>query len=1076
MSESLGIFYNFFKSNKHLLKKGDRNWQTERIFFQLAFEHAKDSPLTKQAEEFQNKNRVKWNYLEHINRKEYYKKPVNYKTISVDGDSIDGIYLLDNKRVLSWSKDSSLRLFNLKDDTIEILDTKIKCFIRLGDNQALSLGVFSANQEIINEFKQKINVIKKYIDNFDELVNCKTENGQSAIKMTLKDSFSLGLCPNPKNCSIDFNHGFFTLDNFNLQLERLISEKDMETINLFGERSYSWKLWDLKEFTFKVLREDLLSGDQKGTEIWNPIIEESKRPYSHYIDSNLIFMTHRNKNAFVLFNTNHLIFSTFKIPSEQMSDYRSIHDVCFARSDYIILLVEGKNSSAKHDSTLDKFCKKIFIFSLAIEDFLHFNSPSDSFGGICLLNEDQFLCWSSAEDGSLWICNIKKTTFKLVAKFGYQIISIVLFNQSVAFLILSSGSFFLSIEDGWKIKESSFLIKYSPIYGNNLGVCKEEDGYTGEPLGSGNFDSKCTQFLKTYLIDDDLFLMLQNNGSLSIFDINRKTDVFRGDFLHNLAGFRLSDKYKLILFSYDGPIQVLDLEEIISSYKKGGKEVFECKETQIYSGSTQGAVNNFYFFDKNKAITCSDDGNLRFWNLNNVCFKQKQHDIHRIKSLDLFNDEYISISNDGNIRIWDENTGLSNIVRDTKLGFKYAAIDLSDVPFKILNGASSDMCSIQPYAEPPICFLEDKKIISCDYNLLRIWNLKNGESTVMGLIADWSGHSDKVTDIQLITTRSQEDYFQSSPHKLPSSNGQVLLLSCSNDTTLRLWDLEPVCSLSESKEYEFVDEQGVLREGVYDVERFSSKVFEGHSLPVKGIKVLNDMQAVSWSDSSYIDGKIKYDPIILWDLKSGRHINLEGHKCGVIGVTLINDNILSWAKDNSLRLWNLNEKTSIVFEGHTDIVSGVCIVNKDKFISWCNSDTFFGCSHDYNIRLWSIKNHRSKVFKGHTHKISGVKLFHKNHFFSWSQDSSVRLWSLKDGSSRLFQGHSDSILGICPIDEVRFFSWADDGVLILWDIEESKILMKYIFPGIDRLIRTRDENRFLCFSKIGECRVLKMNL
>ena len=83
---------------------------------------------------------------------------------------------------------------------------------------------------------------------------------------------------------------------------------------------------------------------------------------------------------------------------------------------------------------------------------------------------------------------------------------------------------------------------------------------------------------------------------------------------------------------------------------------------------------------------------------------------------------------------------------------------------------------------------------------------------------------------------------------------------------------------------------------------------------------------------------------------------------------------------------------------------------------------------------------------------------------------------MKDGSSRLFQGHSDSILGVCPIDEIRFFSWADDGVLILWDIEESKILMKYILPGIDRLIRTRDKNRFLCFSKIGECRVLKMNL
>ena len=47
-NKNLDIFHNFIRSNQHLLEKGGNTWPAERILYQLSYEHAETSPLTKQ--------------------------------------------------------------------------------------------------------------------------------------------------------------------------------------------------------------------------------------------------------------------------------------------------------------------------------------------------------------------------------------------------------------------------------------------------------------------------------------------------------------------------------------------------------------------------------------------------------------------------------------------------------------------------------------------------------------------------------------------------------------------------------------------------------------------------------------------------------------------------------------------------------------------------------------------------------------------------------------------------------------------------------------------------------------------
>ncbi len=112
--KNLNIYYNFFLSNKHILEKGDKNWPVDRILYQLCYEHAEDSTVTKQAEKYFNAGRIAYPHFKNIDRTKNFKLNPNFMTMSGHTGWVSGVHLLEDDKALSWSGDGTLRLCDLK--------------------------------------------------------------------------------------------------------------------------------------------------------------------------------------------------------------------------------------------------------------------------------------------------------------------------------------------------------------------------------------------------------------------------------------------------------------------------------------------------------------------------------------------------------------------------------------------------------------------------------------------------------------------------------------------------------------------------------------------------------------------------------------------------------------------------------------------------------------------------------------------------------------------------------------------------------------------------------------------------
>lgn len=96
LNEKFNIFDNFLTSNKYILEKGDDEWDSSKIFFQLSIEHADNSPLTIEAEEYENNKKIDWDYLKKVNRKENIKlNPIVKEITIVDENEINEYNISD---------------------------------------------------------------------------------------------------------------------------------------------------------------------------------------------------------------------------------------------------------------------------------------------------------------------------------------------------------------------------------------------------------------------------------------------------------------------------------------------------------------------------------------------------------------------------------------------------------------------------------------------------------------------------------------------------------------------------------------------------------------------------------------------------------------------------------------------------------------------------------------------------------------------------------------------------------------------------------------------------------------------
>jgi WD40 repeat protein len=263
-------------------------------------------------------------------------------------------------------------------------------------------------------------------------------------------------------------------------------------------------------------------------------------------------------------------------------------------------------------------------------------------------------------------------------------------------------------------------------------------------------------------------------------------------------------------------------------------------------------------------------------------------------------------------------------------------------------------------------------------------------------------------------------------------------VSASNDSTLKLWDLERGREL---------------------------RALEGHSGAVRAVALTSDgKRALSGSDDRTLR---------LWDLETGRERRtLAGHARGVnaVGLTPDGQRAVSASTDRTLKLWDLGSGQELrTLEGHSGWVRAVALTP--------DGNRAVSASEDRTLKLWDLESGRElRTFEGHADGVAAVALTPDGQrALSASNDGTLKLWDLESGRElRTLEGHADWVTAVAVTpDGRRAVSTSDDRTLKLWDLESGRELwtLEDHAHGVAAVALTPDGRRAVSAS---EDRTLKL--
>lgn len=137
----LEIWQAFFRENAHVLRRGDAEWPAHKILLQLAVEHADDSPLTLGAEAWLGEGRCSWPWLRRNQRPRFVRTSPCQAVLSGHRTTVVGALETRDGRILSWSSDKTLRLWDHHAKTIAVLEghrNAVKGALETNDGRFLS--------------------------------------------------------------------------------------------------------------------------------------------------------------------------------------------------------------------------------------------------------------------------------------------------------------------------------------------------------------------------------------------------------------------------------------------------------------------------------------------------------------------------------------------------------------------------------------------------------------------------------------------------------------------------------------------------------------------------------------------------------------------------------------------------------------------------------------------------------------------------------------------------------------------------------------------------------------------------
>ncbi len=873
------IWSSFFREKMHLINKIDEElWRPYKTLFQVAYEDGDDSPLTIQAEKLIKENKIEFEWLKLVNREKSFTRTGLLKVLEGHSDCIRGVKILEDGRILSYSDDKTLRLWDEDGKFLELLE---------GHSDSIS-GVKILDDGRILSYSYD-STLRLWDKNGKFLEELKGHSGSISGVKILKDGRILSYSGDNTLRLWDNNGKFLELleghsDSINgveiLDDGRILSYSDDKTL----------RLWDNKGKFLEELK-GRHSGPINGVEILDDgrILSYSIENIFEYSDDDMINEVEILDNEIILSSSSDKTFeypdydflnlnlwdNNGKFLEELKGHSGSINGVK--------ILDDGRILSYSDDNTLrlwdnnGKFLEvleghsgpvnrveiltdgRILSYSSEFPSNSNDNTPrlwdkngkflelleghSDSISGVKILDDGRILSYSYDNTLRLWDKNgksLKELKGHSDYVYGVKI-----------------------LKDGRILSYSNDNI-FEHIFDNTIRLWDNEGNEQKVLKGHSNSINGIE------ILDDERILSYSKDKSLRLWDckdnelkILKKYDWFRLQILADGKILDYSDEKTLKLWDYEG------------------------NEVKTLEGH-RGSINGVEILANGKILSYSKDKTLRLWDKNGNFLKELKGHRDLINGVKILPDgKILSYSDDASLRLWDKEGNFLKELEKYTYGKSNVEI-LNDG--KILTHSkcfSPYLCDNNRnflkelnFSVNGVEILEDGRILSySNDDTFRLWD---SEGNLLKVI-DVDNYFDSV---KLLNNGKILIYSNGGTPKLLDNNGNFLKGlggDIYGDGGVEILNDGKILIYSEYSTPQLWDKDG----------NFLKKL----SFLIKGVKILADGRILSYSGDNTLR---------LWDKDGNFFKELKGHNNSINGVEILaNGRILSYSYiDKTIRIWN----------------------------------------------------------------------------------------------------------------------------------------------------------------------------
>jgi WD40 repeat protein len=938
-SKNLDIFHNFISSNKHLLVKGDNNWPTDKILFQLAYEHGEDSPISKQADNFLEQERVEGSWFKLLNRMKHSSKNPNYYTFDLHDSDIRGFKLINSEIAVSWEKDETWSS-PCKDPAFFIWNLKTFEYkkLQIGINIA---DLIKINDDIVCVYSDNKSVSPEsnvYVDDYDKLIIINITNGDkyefyfeaqiiSVIKFELNlmiyiydDKTSLS-----KLISLDtLNRTTQLITDASIKYRDFRGNRDFEELSLHECYVTNQRKLKLKQlFCIKISEGSFLSITNKSLELFKFINGKWCKINQKEIN---YLPTQSGDIEFEILDNENIIFIV------AMHDISVLFHLSISTLKITRLRFRNNNLKIQSSSVLLGDYYNAFFFKLFDDLYVRLENLNDKieiinidtimFNYKYLKKDDvlyQFIDLSQNQTSSALI----KTHNRIAITYNEK--TLFTYNQNKQVLKKLEGH--TDSVKGVHIINNSHALSWSDD--TTLRLWNLETGSSKVFKGHSSFICDVQLSGPNHAIslseDDDLRLWELNTGS---------SKYFRGHSSLGCSGFKLLNDNHMVSYScLDRTIRLWDLDNgyldaIQDSYIIEGCVTLKDNKSLLWSSDGKiifldlnemlneysihlDKINGVKLLEENQFISWSDDKTIKLFNSSGKILNQFTKHKNKVNNIELLDgNKVLSWSDDNTMMLWSLDDD------------SYIELDKKSAPIKLVCGIDKEKC-ISVHSK----YMSDKHI-------LRLWNLNNGQSLVF----------DEATEV-FHFIRINTNIF------ISVKNNYISVFEVALDINLKYR-----CHVEYAA---FLSKYIIFEEEIIFINSDSISMHDGDLFESSEIFVYN-----------FIHNTLK------------THSN---HSATINNIIKISSNeFVTCSEDSTVRLWNTYDYATYNFNLHTSSVNGLKLIKKDVIASFSSNGT---------IAIQNFNNGNFNIFKEHYSSIMSLLLVNETSILSWDSDGTIILWS-----------------------------------------------------------------------------------